>query len=195
MPDAMLALVATAVRVTYQLRHYTNMKYQLYAAIREWRTGIHQPTDFSTDTYMDVYDGHVNTLEHLCDEHPRAYHVMMGELYDLARCVSWMRYHDHSCEIIAVHRLESPQHVQLHHLILVNLMIDQITLVFNKPSSNMVFCMSHFLTLYDSLIRAQSTTRPVYLIFQDIESSLLFSYFVMDSGTQTSAIGQWSCTT
>ena len=96
MPDAMLALVATAVRVTYQLRHYTNMKYQLYAAIREWRTGIHQPTDFSADTYMDVYDGHVNTLEHLCDERPRAYHVMMGELYDLARCVSWMRYHDHS---------------------------------------------------------------------------------------------------
>jgi hypothetical protein len=75
------------------------MKSQLYAAIREWRTGIHQPADFSTDAYLDAYDGHVNTLKHLSVERPSAYHLMMRELYNLARCVSWLHYYDHSLRI------------------------------------------------------------------------------------------------
>ncbi|KAN0102384.1 hypothetical protein V8E52_010847 [Russula decolorans] len=67
-PEAMLALVATA----------------LYAAIHEWRTGVHQPTDFSTDAYIDAYNGHVGTLNHLRAQRSGAFHVMMADLYNLA---------------------------------------------------------------------------------------------------------------
>jgi hypothetical protein len=41
-PKPMVALVATTVRVTYQYRHHTNQKSQLYAAIHEWRAGVQQ---------------------------------------------------------------------------------------------------------------------------------------------------------
>ncbi|KAN0102412.1 hypothetical protein V8E52_011970 [Russula decolorans] len=56
----------------------------LYAAIHEWRTGVHQPTDFSTDAYIDAYNGHVGTLNHLRAQRSGAFHVMMADLYNLA---------------------------------------------------------------------------------------------------------------
>ena len=80
---------------TYQFRLHTNIKSQLYAALHEWRSGVHHATDFSTDAYMDAYDGHTGTLTHLRTERPRAYQVMMTELYDLARCVTLVLYYDH----------------------------------------------------------------------------------------------------
>ncbi|KAN0113977.1 hypothetical protein V8E52_007126 [Russula decolorans] len=109
-PEAMLTLVATA----------------LYAAIHKWRTGVHQPTDFSTNAYIDAYNGHVGTLNHLRAQRSGAFHVMMADLYNLARCL-------HS------RWLETPQHIQLRPLILMNLMADPDSLVFNKPSSTVAF--------------------------------------------------------
>src|SRR6267154_469252 len=47
-PVPMVALVATAVSSTYQHRCHTNWESQLYAAIHEWRTGVHQAYDFLT---------------------------------------------------------------------------------------------------------------------------------------------------
>ena len=67
------------------------MKSKLYAAINEWRTGVHQPTEFSTDAYIDAYNGHVGTLTHLRTERTSAFHVMMSDLYNLARCLSQMQ--------------------------------------------------------------------------------------------------------
>ena len=84
----MLGLVATGVHAAYLLRHYTNLQLQLFAAIHEWRTGEHTSTDFSADTFMNVYDGHVLTLKTLRTQHPRGFHTLMADLYTLARCVS-----------------------------------------------------------------------------------------------------------
>ncbi|KAI0285552.1 hypothetical protein BC826DRAFT_972966 [Russula brevipes] len=50
-PISMVALVATA----------------LYAAIREWHTGKHMMAEFSTNLYIDVYEGHVNTFLYIRD--------------------------------------------------------------------------------------------------------------------------------
>ncbi|KAN0105563.1 hypothetical protein V8E52_010914 [Russula decolorans] len=64
-PVAMVALVATA----------------LYASLYEWRGGEHQPAEFSANSYLDVYDGHVNTFNHIKERHLGAYHTMMADLY------------------------------------------------------------------------------------------------------------------
>ncbi|KAN0116523.1 hypothetical protein V8E52_005904, partial [Russula decolorans] len=52
-PIAMVALVATA----------------LYAAIQEWRTGVQRSVEFSTNAYLDVYNGH------------ESFHTMMTDIY------------------------------------------------------------------------------------------------------------------
>jgi hypothetical protein len=41
--------------------------------------------------YIDAYDGHIGTLKHLRTQRPSAFHVMMANLYNLARCLSQMR--------------------------------------------------------------------------------------------------------
>lgn len=64
-PVTMVALVATA----------------LYASLYEWRGGEHQPAEFSANSYLDVYDGHVNTFNHIKERHLGAYHTMMADLY------------------------------------------------------------------------------------------------------------------
>ena len=78
----MVGLVATAVCATYQFKHHSNSKLQLYASINEWQTGIYQAAEFSADTYLN---GHIGTLSCIECEHPNAFHLMMAELYDLAR--------------------------------------------------------------------------------------------------------------
>ncbi|KAI0250408.1 hypothetical protein BJV78DRAFT_1283210 [Lactifluus subvellereus] len=67
-PVPMVALVATA----------------LYAALRDWRTGKLQVTDFSANTYLDVYQGHVNTFSHIRINRNAAFHVMMTDIYSQA---------------------------------------------------------------------------------------------------------------
>lgn len=64
------------------------MASQLYAAIHEWHSGVHVATDFSSDMFMDVYNGHILSLERIKYERPRAFHLMMAELYNLARYVA-----------------------------------------------------------------------------------------------------------
>jgi hypothetical protein len=67
-PIPMVALVATA----------------MYAALREWRTGMHQKLEFSATAYMDVYLGHVGTFKHILEQRERAFHVMMSHIYSRA---------------------------------------------------------------------------------------------------------------
>jgi hypothetical protein len=54
-------------------------------SLYEWRNGVHQPTEFSSNSYLDVYDGRVNTFNYIWERHPGAYHSMMGDLYAQAR--------------------------------------------------------------------------------------------------------------
>jgi len=67
-PIAMVALVATA----------------LYAAIQEWQSGIHRPVEFSTNAYIDVYNGHINTFVHIRSKREESFHNMMSEIYSQA---------------------------------------------------------------------------------------------------------------
>ena len=84
-PIAMVALVATAVSIpTYQYLSLTNVLLQLYAAIKEWESGSHRIVEFSSNAYLDPYNGHVNTLNHIHDNREDAFHVMMGDIYSQA---------------------------------------------------------------------------------------------------------------
>ncbi|KAI9446051.1 hypothetical protein H4582DRAFT_2069399 [Lactarius indigo] len=67
-PVPMVALVATA----------------MYATLHEWRTGKQQGTEFSANTYLDVYRCNANTLNFILNQWPNAYHVMMADIYTQA---------------------------------------------------------------------------------------------------------------
>jgi len=58
---------------------------KLYAALYEWRSGTHRGLEFSASMYLDVYLGHVGTLEHIQDERQHSFHAMMSEIYLRAR--------------------------------------------------------------------------------------------------------------
>ncbi|KAF8270614.1 hypothetical protein EI94DRAFT_1797987 [Lactarius quietus] len=53
----------------------------LYATIYEWRTGEQQVMEFLANMYLDVYNGHVNTLNHMRDKHPGAFHLLMADIH------------------------------------------------------------------------------------------------------------------
>ncbi|KAH9991226.1 hypothetical protein BJV77DRAFT_1068369 [Russula vinacea] len=65
-PDAMVALVATAV----------------YCALAEWRTGKRVSASFTQAGYEDVYRGHVSMLQELRNQHPNQCHRIMSALFD-----------------------------------------------------------------------------------------------------------------
>ncbi|KAH9055287.1 hypothetical protein EDB87DRAFT_1688403 [Lactarius vividus] len=67
-PISMVTLVATA----------------LYATLFEWRTGEQKSMEFSANTFLDVYLGHVNTLNHICEKRAGVYHLMMADIFSLA---------------------------------------------------------------------------------------------------------------
>ena len=61
---------------------------QLYAALHEWRTGIYQAVEFSANSYLDVYNGHINTFYHVLDERSAYFHHMMANIYSQASIVT-----------------------------------------------------------------------------------------------------------
>ncbi|KAH9011015.1 hypothetical protein EDB84DRAFT_1445388 [Lactarius hengduanensis] len=71
-PIPMLALVATA----------------LYAALYKWQTGEQQIAEFSTNSYLDIYQGHVNTLELIQEKRSSVFRSMMADIYRQASTVT-----------------------------------------------------------------------------------------------------------
>ncbi|KAH9164868.1 hypothetical protein EDB89DRAFT_1911836 [Lactarius sanguifluus] len=61
-PMSMVALVATA----------------LYATLFEWRTGEQRTMEFSANTFLDVYLGHVNMLNHICENRAAQMQTSLG---------------------------------------------------------------------------------------------------------------------
>lgn len=59
--------------------------YQLYAAMDEWHTGVHHSLDFSTDRYIDIYQGHVDSFNYIRERRNGAFHLMMGSIYAEAK--------------------------------------------------------------------------------------------------------------
>jgi hypothetical protein len=41
--------------------------------------------EFSANGFLDVYEGHVNTLNHILEMRPDAFHIMMADIYSQAR--------------------------------------------------------------------------------------------------------------
>ncbi|KAH9952543.1 hypothetical protein BC827DRAFT_1159672 [Russula dissimulans] len=67
-PIAIVALVATA----------------LYVALVEWCTGQHQLVEFAGSRFLDVYKGHIHSLEDIQKRRVAAFHGMMGTIYSEA---------------------------------------------------------------------------------------------------------------
>ncbi|KAH9013013.1 hypothetical protein EDB85DRAFT_2158522 [Lactarius pseudohatsudake] len=67
-PKAMLALVSTAY----------------YAALCEWSTGERRQLDFTTNTFVEVYECHIANLNWIETERNTSYHKMMADIYQLA---------------------------------------------------------------------------------------------------------------
>jgi hypothetical protein len=59
--------------------------YKLYATLYEWSTGEQQVAEFSANAYLDVYNGHVNTLKHIRDKRVGGFHLMMADIYAQAK--------------------------------------------------------------------------------------------------------------
>ena len=59
----------------------------MYAVLYEWRHGDHQVGEFSTNAYLDVYQGHVNTLIHIQENRASVFHLMMLDIYKQAEQV------------------------------------------------------------------------------------------------------------
>ena len=53
-------------------KHCTDC-HQLYATIYEWRTGEQVSAEFSANAYLDVYFGHVHTLNYIAENQEDAY--------------------------------------------------------------------------------------------------------------------------
>ena len=90
-PVPMVALVATAVSVLISFEWCHSDMYQLYAAMDEWHTGVHQSLDFSTDRYMDIYQGHIDSLNYIHERRSGAFHLMMGSIYAEAKWVVFIK--------------------------------------------------------------------------------------------------------
>ena len=85
-PTPMVALVATAVSYSvYALSKIVLTRSQLYAALHEWHTGVQRTKEFSSNTFLDVYNGNVATINHIQEDHNSAFHLMMADIYTKAR--------------------------------------------------------------------------------------------------------------
>jgi uncharacterized protein DUF6532 len=60
---------------------------QLYAAIKEWKSGEHKAIEFSANAYLDVYNGNVETIKRMRMDHEDKFHLMMSDIYLQARLV------------------------------------------------------------------------------------------------------------
>jgi hypothetical protein len=56
----------------------------------EWHTGILNSTEFSANMFIDVYSGHVGMLEHIRENWGSAFHLIMTEIYTLARSIIFL---------------------------------------------------------------------------------------------------------
>jgi hypothetical protein len=48
---------------------------------------MRQDVEFTSSTFLDVYTGNVNTLKYIQESKAAAYHLIMKNIYQLARCV------------------------------------------------------------------------------------------------------------
>jgi hypothetical protein len=57
---------------------------QIYAALDEWKTGSKVTSKFEGNVFATIYKAICRNLEGLRLQNPKAYHVIMADLYNLA---------------------------------------------------------------------------------------------------------------
>jgi len=57
---------------------------QIYAALDEWKTGSKVTSKFEGNIFATIYKSICRNLEVIKLQNPKAYHVIMAELYTLA---------------------------------------------------------------------------------------------------------------
>jgi Domain of unknown function (DUF6532) len=57
---------------------------QIYAALDEWKTGSKVTAKFEGNVFAAIYKSICKNLEGIKLQNPKAYHVIMAELYTLA---------------------------------------------------------------------------------------------------------------
>jgi hypothetical protein len=90
LPDAMVALVATAVCPIYQMVYIIDSSdlVQLYASLMEYRaTGERQTIAFTEGAYEDTYRNHMKTLADTRDYAPNALHNVLHRLFNFVTSV------------------------------------------------------------------------------------------------------------
>src|ERR1700731_159518 len=84
--DPMVAFVATAVRVSHILLDTTKHS-QIHNSLAEWQTGSRVQIDFSANRFVSVFKSHINRLQAVVRESPKAYCRLMASLYSHAKYV------------------------------------------------------------------------------------------------------------
>ena len=66
-------------------RHNANIFDKLYAAIREWRHGTQKHMEFSAQSYLDVYFGHIEMFAYIRENRIAKYHAILSDIFFLAK--------------------------------------------------------------------------------------------------------------
>ena len=64
---------------------HTNLVCQLYTTIHQWHNGTYELVEFLASAYIDMYNGHVNTLHHIQKHKTTTFHAIMVDIYSQAR--------------------------------------------------------------------------------------------------------------
>jgi hypothetical protein len=83
---SMVALTATAVSCLI-IAFMILTSIQVYAALKEWDTGVHQAVPFMANVFQDLYMNHIKDLEHIEKSNKPAYDSMMHCLFHSAAYV------------------------------------------------------------------------------------------------------------
>ena len=86
-PEPMVALVGTAVGVSDIVDKYCADWIKMYVALLEWRSGTFHAIEFASNSFVDVYDGHMGTFEYIRKHRQRAYSAMLVDIFTKARYV------------------------------------------------------------------------------------------------------------
>jgi Domain of unknown function (DUF6532) len=86
LPMGLVALACTGVRALLcpALSLSSSLLYhsaQIYAALDEWKTGSKVTTKFEGNVFAAIYKAICRNIEGMKSQNPKAYHVIMAELY------------------------------------------------------------------------------------------------------------------
>jgi hypothetical protein len=88
LPMGLVALACTGVSTLFMcsLLHVSLVYHhaQIYAALDEWKTGSKVTAKFEGNVFAAIYKAIYKNLEGIKTQNPKAYHVIMAELYTLA---------------------------------------------------------------------------------------------------------------